>query len=255
MKYVHAVLVVSVLGAVPGRAAPLEAKKTQGLAICGVGVPSPSGKVLYLPGTSGGVEAVALWSGKRLWESDRASVPLLATEDRLFARVALKKRNQLKVVVLDAITGEQLLTSEPVTFPDWVSVPRDFGLRFQAGARLDKGDLLLLWEARRFRDGGPPPPDPDPYKKHATGAVRIDLATGRVSETDYKPRENEVPEDEPSWVGKSVYNGWTFQVEEKYPDPGFPHSKVRRWLKAEAADGKREWRHEIGGAVYLPPRP
>src|SRR5262249_37328617 len=154
---------------------------------------------LFLPSAAGGIEAVALFNGKALWESKDASRLLLATDDRVFAQALVKdKRNQVKVVVLDAITGERLLESEVITFPDWVSVRPDYGLRFRSGARLNKGNLVLAWEARAFYDGGPPLPEfgldgkpyVDPNAKKAGGAVRVNLTSRKVATVKgYSPKE------------------------------------------------------------------
>jgi hypothetical protein len=239
----------------PARAVPL---------VAGVGVAAPSGKVLYLPGVSG-VEAVAVFNGKRLWEAKDAGRPLLATADRVFARAEVKgKRDQLRVVVLDASTGERLLRSDVITFPDWVSVPRDFGLRFHSTARLDKGGLVLLWKAYRFHDGGPPlpavgadgKPYVDPNAREAAGAVRVDLATGKATPVaGYRPKDDEFPQDEPSWVGDTRLGGWVLRVEESGPDPGVPYALTTRLLRARSARGGRSWERRIAGEPYLPPRP
>jgi hypothetical protein len=242
--------------AAPAKAPPL---------VCGVGVAAPSGKVLYLPSAGGGIEAVALFNGKQLWKAKDASTPLLATADRVFALAQSKgKRNQVKVVALDAATGEPVLRSETITFPDWVSVKRNFGLRFTPAARVEKGALLLLWKARRFRDGGEPPPEfgpdgkpyVDPNARKAAGAVRVDLADGKTAAVaGYQPRDAVFPETEPSWVGPTKLSGWVLRVEERSPDPGFPYSLTRRLLRAETADGARSWQRRIAGEPFLPPRP
>jgi hypothetical protein len=233
--------------------------------VAGVGVPAPSGKVLFLPSATGGVEAVAVYNGKRLREVKDGTRPLLATADRVFAWAEVKgKRNQLRVVVLNAATGERLLRSEAITFPDWASVRRDFGLRFHSAARLKKGGLVLLWKARRFQDRGPPPPlfgdDGKPYvdpnARHATGALRVDLATGKATPVaGYEPKDTEFPEDEPTWVGDTKLNGWVFRVEEHGPESGLPYALTTRLLRAKSADGARSWEHRIAGEPNLPPRP
>jgi hypothetical protein len=233
--------------------------------VCGVGVAAPSGKVLYLPSAGGGIEAVALFNGKQLWEAKEASTPLLATADKVFALAQVKgKRNQVQVVVLDAATGERLLRSETITFPDWVSVKRDFGLRFTPAARMEKGALLLLWKAWRFHDGGPPPPPfgpdgkpyVDPNARKAAGAVRVELTGGKVAAVKgYQPRDVEFPETEPTNAGPTKLSGWVLRVEERDPEPGFPHVLTRRVLRAETTDGARSWQRRIAGEPYLPPRP
>jgi hypothetical protein len=250
---------------VTGRVESGDPVKVAGPAVCGVGILSPSGKVLFLPSTSRGIEAVALFNGKALWQSKDASRPLLATDAKVFAQGLVKgKRNQVQVVVFDVITGELLLGSQTITFPDWVSVRPDYGLRFRCAARLDKADLLLIWEARAFSDGGEPLPEfgpdgkpfVDPNAKKAGGAVRVNLASGKVATVKgYSLKEADFSEDRPSWVGETKRRGWVFRVEEVAPKLGFPGSLTRRILKAAREDGKRTWERDIAGEVYLPPRP
>jgi hypothetical protein len=227
--------------------------------VCALGILSPSGKVLFLPSAGSGVEAVALFNGKALWEAKDASKLLLATDDRVFAWTTVKgKRNQLKVVVLDAITGERLRVSEAIALPGWASVTKDYGQRFRSTARLEKGALVLLWKAQTFYDGGVPLPagEPDPHARSASGAVRVDLRTGKATPVKgARPKDADFPEEEPSGAGTARLAGWVFSVEEKDPEVGFPHSLTRRTLKARTADGKRSWQRPIAGDVYLPPRP
>ncbi len=227
--------------------------KATGVTVCNLAVLSPSGKVLFLPGEKG-VDAVAVFNGKPLWSTEGSGSPLLATADYVVAQVQMKdKKNQVKLVVLDATTGERLRESEAIEFPDWVSVPLDFGHRFRSAARLEKNDVLLVWEAYTFRDGGPPPPDPDPNKKEAAGAFRLDVKTGRVSMVkNVKPMEGELPD----WTkSQTKVNGWVFRVEEKSPEPGFPRAMSERTLTAEREEGKGLWKHSLVGEPYLPPRP
>jgi hypothetical protein len=242
-----------------------EQVKVANAEVCGVGILSPSGKVLFLPSVSGGVEAVALFNGKTLWESKDASRLLLATGDRVFAMALVKgNRNQVKVVVLDAVTGERLVESAPITFPGWASVTPDYGLSFRCGARLDKADVVLVWEARAFTDGGPPLPEfgpdgkpyVDPNAKKAGGALIVNIATGKVRAVKgYSPKEAEFFDDRPSWVGQTKRQGWVFQVEETGPKSGLPYALTQRTFKAATADGQRSWKREIAGGVSLPPRP
>jgi hypothetical protein len=223
--------------------------------VCGLGVLAPSGKVLFLPG-AGSVDAVALYNGKTLWQSKTAAAPLLATDRQVFAQAPVKgKRSQVLVVVLDARTGEHLLSSKTIAFPEWVSVQPDYGVRFRSSARLAKDGLLLLWEAWAFSDGGEPPADPDPNKKHASGAVRVDPVTGAVAAVKgYQLKEEDFPPENGD-ARAARAGGWVFHVNERWPEPGFPYSMSRRTLKAESADRQRRWEHPIAGQPFLPPRP
>ncbi len=248
-----ALLVLALAGLPAFVAAPARAARAD---VLGLGILAPSGKVIFLPRAGGGVEAVALFNGKVLWEVKQGPQLLLATDDKVLATAPIEgKRDRLKVVVFDASTGERLRESAPVVFPNWVSVPPDFGRHFRCAARLDKGGLLLIWEARAFSDGGRPPPEPDPQRKDAAGAVRIGIASGKVATVEgYKPKEADFPRGF-DWASRDTLNGWTFEVEERQPERGFPYALTRRTLKAGSLDRKRSWSRPIAGAVFLPPRP
>ena len=241
------------------------APKAAGHNICGIGILAPSGKVLVLPSASGGIETVALHSGKALWESSAAAKPLLVTDDKVFAQAAVKgKKNQVKLVVLDAVTGERLAESEVISFPEWASVERDYGLSFRSAAHLEKGGLVYVWEARAFYEGGVPPPDfgPDgkPYKdpnaKEDYGAFRMNLSNGKLEAVrGYLPKDAEFTEMHPTSVGNTKRQNRVFRVEETGPDPAFPHTLTRRVLIVETLEGQRAWTRPIAGDIYLPPRP
>jgi hypothetical protein len=221
--------------------------------VCNLGVLAPSGNVLFLPGTSG-VEAIAVFNGKPLWEAKGTGAPLLATADYVVSQFQVKgKKNQVKLVVLDATTGERLRVSDAIEFPEWVSVPLDFGHRFRSAARLDKNHVLFVWQAHTFSDGGEPPPDPDPNAKQAAGAFRLDVKSRQVvAVKEVQPKQGELPDWTP---GQTKRDGWVFRVEEKSPDPGFPHVLTARTLIAKREDGKGSWQRPLMGQPYLPPRP
>jgi hypothetical protein len=259
IRLVASVLMLALSSSILTAAEPGKATSTD---VAGLALLAPSGKVLYLPGDSY-VEAVAVFNGKQLWQSKDATNPLLATADHVFAQVEVKgKHNQVKLVILEATTGETIRSSEVITFPDWVSVQRDYGLTFRSTARLDKNDVVFVWAARTFHDGGEPlpisGPDGKPYKdpnaKEAGGAVRVDIATGRISaEKDYKPKDT----DFPSGLGtKTKSAGWSFWVEHlPSKGNGMPHSLEPRVLIAERDDGKASWKRPIASEIFLPPRP
>ncbi len=227
--------------------------KANGVNVATVGVLSVSGKVVFLP-TGGGTEAVAIFNGKPLWSTDNVGDPLLATADHVFSQLQMKgKKNQVKLVMLDATTGERVRESDVIKLPEWVSVPREYGHSFRSAARLDKGDVFFVWEARTFQDGGRPPPDPDPNAKHDSGAVRVDVKTGRVTVVkDYKPKEEEFPQ---VLSTKTKASGWVFWVEQVPNTISTPRALIPRFLKAEREDGKESWKRPIAGEVFLPPRP
>jgi hypothetical protein len=232
----------------PGTSAPPD--------LCGVGLLDAGRGVLYLPGAAGGVEAVSLRGGKPLWESKEASSPVLASGGKVFALAPVAgKRNEMRVVVLDARTGKRLAPPATISFPGWVSVTPAHGRRFRRAARPVRGGMLLVWEASRFRDGGEPPPGPDPNARQAGGAVRVDGATGEVAVVKgYRPKKADFRADD-GQLHRTVAGGWVFDVEERYPRGGSCEWLTRRVLKARSADGRRAWGRSIAGEVDLPPRP
>ena len=230
-------------------------RNAPGVTVAGVGALAPSGKVLFLP-TDAGVEAVAILNGKALWTAEGTGEPLLATAEHVIAQVPVKgKKNQIKLAVLDATTGEKVRESSTIELPEWVSVPVEYGRDFRSAARLEKDDLLFVWEARAFTDGGGPPPDPDPNAKRDGGALGFDVKTGRVWVVkDYKPKD----EDFVDTLGtKTRVSGWAFSVSGT-SDPSStvgPRTFVSRVLIAEREDGKGTWKRLIASAVHLLPRP
>jgi hypothetical protein len=149
----------------------------------------PSTEKLYVANPAGGIDALNQATGQCLWSTGAASVPL-ALSGGILAAQASAEGPSLKVAVLDVTReGKLLSVSDPVVFPDWVSVPPALGKSFQAEGRIEEGDLLLEWEANSRYARGIPPSGPtgrgrdpeDPFKKDAAGVARISLKTGSVS--------------------------------------------------------------------------
>lgn len=243
------------IAVVPEKPEPpaLPRENAPGVSVAGVGVLAPTGKVLFLPGETG-TEAVAIFNGKLLWSAEGTGEPLLASAEHVFSQVQVKgKANQVKLAILDATTGEKVRESDAIEFPDWVSVPVEYGHGFRSAARLDKDGVLFVWDAHTFQDGGRPPPDRDPNAKKASGAFRIDVKTGRVSAVkDYKPKDEELN----GTLGtKTRVGGWAFWVESGQSSGAGARTTVSRVLKAERLEGKGEWKRPIAGVVHLLPRP
>jgi hypothetical protein len=172
-----------VLAAAPAWAAP--ADRTVLPVPLPLGVADPAGKVGYVMGVSGHVEALDLGTGKVLWEAKEAGRPLLVVDKALLIQAPVAgKANAVRVVLLDtAREGKQLLESEPVVFPDWVSVGLTHGRTFSSEAWAHKGDLLLRWRANAFYAGGaaPTPEIQRQARKEASGVAQVNLETGKVA--------------------------------------------------------------------------
>jgi hypothetical protein len=170
------------------------------------GVADPAGRTGFFANATGGVSAVDLTTGDVLWETAEAEHPVLAAGDRLYA-VAGLGRSRLRVLALDpGRAGACVLESDPVQFPSWVVVGGAPHHGFAAAWRLERGQLVLTWEADVLE---PPPVPPDarpPAREHARGEARVDLRTGRVSAgpappADELPLPKEIEKKVVRWQG------------------------------------------------------
>jgi hypothetical protein len=148
------------------------------------GAADPDGKVGYLSGSKGVVEAVDLEKGELLWQTKEQARPLVAFDHFLAALVQVPgKANSVRIRILDVKQkGKLVLESQPIVFPDWVSVSVTYGRTFSSHARVEKGKVLLSWKANAFYAGGAPPP-PEVIaaaRKEAAGVARVNLKTGTV---------------------------------------------------------------------------
>jgi hypothetical protein len=225
----------------------------------GGGVADPDGKVGYFPNTTGGIDTLDLASGKLLWSTQDANRPLLATNDRLYARAQVKDAaNQVRVVVLDAKQkGKRLLESKSVVFPGWVSVGVAYGRSFAATARLADGSLLLAWEARGWYSGGarPTPEVERAARKEASGVARIDLRSGQVEHVANEKIPKDMPPRVPGELRTAKVGDRVFAITDKSAaNPRQPFQR-QRLLRAVDASGKVLWERAIAAPVFLPPRP
>jgi hypothetical protein len=146
------------------------------------GIADPTGRTGFFAGAEGCVEAIDLATGKVLWRTHEAQLPLLVDGDHLLAQAGVK-RNRLRILRLDLSRhGECDLESDPVVFPGWVVTGEAHGRSFVARWHLAKHQLVLNWEAAAWYvgQGRPTPEQEAAARKHADGTVLIDLRTGQV---------------------------------------------------------------------------
>jgi hypothetical protein len=221
----------------------------------GGGVASPDGKTGYFPNATGGIDGIDLAKGAVLWSSKDASQPLLATASRVFAQTSAGK---LRVVALDAEkNGKRVFETQPIALPEWASIGPNYGRSFQSRARLAGNDLTLAWEARAFYAGGAAPPREilEASRKEASGVVRIDVESGKLTVLDakqiaagkYFPLTGDPP------VAKAGELNLLL-VDEPAKNPKNPFQQ-RRLLQATTAAGAVVWQREIAAPVFLPPPP
>lgn len=161
------------------------------------GIADAAGKVGYVHAVKGGAEAIDLATGKVLWAFNEPARPLALSGKLLLCQGAESgKANAIRVLVLDAESGKLVRKSDPVVFPDWVSVAVTYGRSFTSSSSLDgNGQLLVRWEARAFYAGGaPPPPEVEKAaRKHAAGLAKVNIESGKVEMLPAAGKKAEAP--------------------------------------------------------------
>jgi hypothetical protein len=176
------VLVASLVGPMSLRAGSVPvADPAQPVVPLPAGIADPAGRTGYVANPAGGIDAIDLVTGDVLWQTTEAQRPLLAAGERLYAQAGVK-RNRLRVLAFDlAHKGEVVLESDAVVLPAWAVAGEAPGHSFAIRARLERGQLLLTWEARAWHFGPRPTPEAEAAARHhSVGAARIDLNTGEV---------------------------------------------------------------------------
>lgn len=171
-------------------------------------------KVAYVMQPKGGIEAVALASGGRVWSTTEAAKPLALVGDTLVAQAEpTGATNQLGIVALNVQKGARRAPAGTagmtVPLPTGTRVTVDDTLEgsFAISARATTEDALLAWEyARSLQQGirpgaiedaagGTPPKPGEPARSEAarkvagapaertvsTGTVRVNASTGRAA--------------------------------------------------------------------------
>ncbi len=239
------------------------------------GVGSPDGKTGFVVNADGMVEALELKSGKVLWATSVPCKPLIATNNRLIVQASDKgKVNSIRIRVLDiAANGNQILESDPVTFPDWVSTGLTYGRSFSSAGRIQKGSLLLTWDARAFYAGGaaPPPEILKQSRKEAHGVAKINLEKGNVEMLADVPTESRLPaalekvKSLPYWTGSAsdtrplIVNGKVAALQMENAGNGIQKLTLKTWdlstAKANASvellEGKSLWVQIAPGSRFV----
>jgi hypothetical protein len=201
------------------------------------GVADPGGRTGFVANSHGGIDAVDLATGELLWNVDGAKRPALADDDRLFAWAPVKG-NGLRVLAFKRTDGgRRLLESDPVIFPDWVRVEEGPGHSFKASWRLEKGRLILDWEARAWYSGAHAASHPDAEaRRFAEGQARIDVETGQ---TDTAPAEQRISTVRlPKELEKSVFR-WQGPVGAAHAALVLDESDGRQRLSLWSWDGEK----------------
>jgi photosystem II stability/assembly factor-like uncharacterized protein len=152
---------------------------------------------LYLMKPEGGMDAVALASGKSVWSTKVADKPLGVARGGLLAQVdpSEGQENSLKIAVLDRATGRQV-TAGVEQLPEDVlpSVGETLQGEFRVTARLAGSEAFVGWQYSERPRRGIKPGTPDALKPKGqlkalsetesvrSGAFRLNLSTGATSD-------------------------------------------------------------------------
>ena len=139
---------------------------------------------LYLGEPEKGIEAVEISTGRSLWRSVDAAVPL-ALNGRVLAAQGEEAMPaaRLPIVVLDVGAGGRKVLDALVVLPPDVRplVADELGRSFRVTAERDEDGFLISWSLKESQVLGiARPPGEPPPERTLSGAARVSVETGRV---------------------------------------------------------------------------
>ena len=139
--------------------------------------------VVYLPQTSGEIEAIDLSAGRVMWTFADAALPLAVDGSLLVAQGEEKQKGRLPVAVLDLQNGGRKVVDAIIPLPDDVHalIADDFERSFRATAEREGDSFLISWTyTERVVQGVWRAPEEPLPTRTITGAARVNIATGAV---------------------------------------------------------------------------
>jgi hypothetical protein len=137
----------------------------------------------YFSVPGGGIEAVDLATGRTLWTSEDAALPL-ALYGRLLVTQAEDERpmSRLRIVVFDVEGRGHKVIESTIPLPEDVDAVVDDELTrsFRASVAPDAGGFVVSWLFKDAAIEGMKRSEEVAPEREVTGAAHIDLATGRA---------------------------------------------------------------------------
>jgi hypothetical protein len=173
----------------------------------------------YIMSPSGGIDAVELKNGERVWSTRAAAKPLGLVDQRLISQAEVPNAaNKLKVVILNPATGNPKAGSD-VSMPAGVQPSiKPLGGKFDATARAAGGEAVVTWEFQKqplrglrpgteeklsLPKGGAARPAPtENAESSQRGAFRLNLSTGAPSAAP-EGESTPAPKSQPSLLPAS----------------------------------------------------
>jgi hypothetical protein len=138
----------------------------------------------YLGNPSGGIAAVDLTSGRELWSSDDAALPLALLGPLLVTQVEeIPRSTRLRIVVFDVSARGRKVVKATIPLPDdvYAIIADELERSFRATAERDDNGITVSWSYTERQVRGMSPDDIPPAPRIVMGAAHIDLATGQVA--------------------------------------------------------------------------
>lgn len=117
-------------------------------------------RIAYVMSAEGGIDAVELAQGTRVWSTKQAAKPLALKDDRLISQAEVSGAgNELQIVILDTQQRGRRVVAGTMALPAGVKVSIDETLNssFVAGSRALEGDAIVSWEHSAHPISGVPP--------------------------------------------------------------------------------------------------
>lgn len=127
---------------------------------------------------SGGIQAVRLATGQKMWSSTSAQWPLEVLNNEVLAAAPIANQpNAFDIVALDLDSGAVQYTTESVELPAWAKATFGYseqpGYRFDLSSELfDSNTVLLRWCARDWSDRQ--------NRHRQVGIVQLDTQTAKI---------------------------------------------------------------------------
>ena len=235
------------------------------------GIADPAVNTAYLLDQHDNLIALDLATGKPLWTNPNPTPakPLLTVNHKLVVLLPSKENSRTaRIQLLDPATGERLSQTDPIAFPDWVSIDTDRGHSFAARATLQSNVLSLRWEAHAWYVVGGACPQQgiiDAATHGATGILAIDLRSGQIqtnevtintppperpNHPDIQPGNNPLPAspplEDPARAQTSIVGTRFFQIVTNMHTEKTSVTVIEHTLEArDAQTHKRLWQFPL----------
>ncbi|MCU1278990.1 MAG: hypothetical protein JWM53_2536 [bacterium] len=158
------------------------------------GVADEAGRIAYLQGPSGGIDAVDLSTGKTRWSDAAPQRPLAIDGERLLVEIV--SADGVRLAVREARAhGKTIGTPSTVTLPPWVSGGARAGVGYSSAVAATASQRVVLyrWNAKRRWPEGMHPPRSRPgtegetETKETSGELSVEIATGKMQPVTSPP--------------------------------------------------------------------